>query len=212
MIKNVSRQSLLRRLAQLFNRSFAHHRQSRWRSSLILAILLIAWSALLGVGLAQATEPRSTGIMAEPDQRILLAQATGSSAVGTVDVVPPAQQLGQDLYLENCASCHIGLPPQIFPTDTWRNLLQDDSHYGVQINPFRPPTLLVVWNYIRTFSRPVLLNEQAPYRIEDSRYFKALHPRVEFRDRVQIDSCAQCHPSAQQFNFRQLTPEWENAP
>jgi Dihaem cytochrome c len=142
--------------------------------------------------------------------------STGStstdSTIGTVDVIPSNYRLAQELYLQNCASCHVGLPPQVLPTNTWRTLIQDAQHYGVQITPFRSPNLLLVWNYVRTFSRPLLPNEQTPYRIDDSRYFKALHPRVEFSDRVEIDSCATCHPNAFEYNYRQLTPEWENAP
>ncbi|MDX2216198.1 MAG: hypothetical protein SFY66_23230 [Oculatellaceae cyanobacterium bins.114] len=217
--KKVLRQFTLRPILQWLNRPHESDRHLKRRFpqsgnrfvTPVLALVLIVWCVALGTGLAQATEPNPIE-SSRATPATLVAQAASSNPVGTVDVVPPAYQLGQDLYLENCASCHVGLPPQIFPTDTWRNLLQDASHYGVEINPLRAPALLLVWNYVRTFSRPSLPGEQLPFRIEDSRYFKALHPRVELPDRIQIDSCTSCHPSALQFNFRQLTSEWENAP
>jgi hypothetical protein len=156
-----------------------------------LSILLIGvCSLIVGIGLAQANEPR----------------------LGTVDVVPDRHQLGQELYLENCATCHIGLPPAVFPSQTWLNLIQDPEHYGVEITPLLDPTRLVVWNYLRFFSRPILLEEAIPYRLTSSRYFKALHPKVELPNPLQMGSCVTCHPAAAQFNYRSLAPEWENAP
>jgi hypothetical protein len=132
---------------------------------------------------------------------------SASDAIGTVDVVPPGYKLSQDLYLENCSSCHIALPPAVLPTQTWQQLLQDSQHYGVELPPLVDPTRLLVWNYLRNFSRPQAKEEQTPYRVHDSRYFKALHPQVKLPRPVQISSCVTCHPSATQYNFRRLTPQ-----
>ncbi|GAX40833.1 hypothetical protein NIES4075_17990 [Tolypothrix sp. NIES-4075] len=135
--------------------------------------------------------------------------ATNTSDVGTVDVVPAQYQLGQQLYLENCSNCHIALPPAVFPTETWKNLLQDSQHYGVQLKPLVDPPRILVWRYLLTFSRSHLKEEQTPYRLSDSRYFKALHPNVKLPRPVQVGSCVSCHPSATDFNFRSLTSEWK---
>jgi mono/diheme cytochrome c family protein len=167
----------------------------------MLFLLLLLWSIILGWGLAQAVTP-SGGIAEVPPE----------NPTGTVDVVTERYQLGQQFYLENCSTCHIGLPPAVMPTQTWADLLQDSQHYGAQIQPLLEPTLQVVWNYISTYSRPVLANERVPYRLQQSRYFKALHPRVEFAEPVSPATCASCHPGATQFDFRSLTPEWQNAP
>ena len=186
-------------------------RRLRKRSPIVLLIIVLVWSVALGWGLAQARETPPT---------IQLAQAQPSvenltpkvSSIGTVDPVPPKYQLGQELYLDNCASCHIGLPPAILPTETWRQLLLDRQHYGQQITPLVDPPRLIVWDYLRTFSRVKDQEEETPYRIADSRYFKALHPRVQLPRSLTMASCASCHPAAAQFNFRRLTPEWENSP
>lgn len=139
------------------------------------------------------------------------ASQTASNAIGTVDPVPQRYQLGQELYLENCASCHIALPPAVLPTQSWQRILQDSQHYGVQIKPLVDPPRLLVWNYIRNSSRPLNKEEETPYRVNESRYFKAMHPKVKLPSPAGVSSCVSCHPSASEYNFRRLTPEWENS-
>jgi len=168
------------------------HRRKWGRSPIILFLLISVWSLAMGWGLAGVTNAQLTSI-------------------GTVDLVSQRYKLGQELYLENCASCHIALPPAVLPTQTWQQLLQDPQHYGQQLQPLVDPTRLLVWSYIRAFSRPQAKEEETPYRVKDSRYFKALHPKVKLPQPVQISSCATCHPSATQYNFRRLTPEWQNS-
>lgn len=159
-----------------------------------LILVILAWSLAMGWLLSFATSAQG---------------ANPVSTIGTVDVVPTKYQLGEELYLENCSSCHIALPPSIFPTETWKNLLQDSQHYGAQLKPLVDPPRLLVWRYLSTFSRIQLKDEETPYRLKDSRYFKALHPQVKLPSPVQVSSCVSCHPSAREYNFRQLTPEWK---
>jgi hypothetical protein len=169
--------------------------RKRRRSLIVLILLLLGWSLCLGLGLAQAIEAPKP-----------------SAVVGTVDVVPDRYKFGQELYLENCATCHIGVPPAVLPTQTWRDLLQDSQHYGVEITPLIDPPRRLVWNYLQTFSRQVAVDEKVPYRVFESQYFKVLHPKVELPQKLNLSSCVTCHPGASQFNFRSLTAEWENSP
>lgn len=167
----------------------------RRRSPAILILLVLVWSLILGWGFSQA-----------------LNAAQPSQPPGTVDIVPPSQQLGQQLYLENCATCHIGIPPATLPTQTWRDLLRDSQHYGVNLQPLVDPQRLLVWNYLRAFSRQEIEGERLPYRLGESKYFRILHPKVKLPRPLSLSSCATCHPGASQYNFRSLTPEWENSP
>ncbi len=48
-----------------------------------------------------------------------------------LDPVPERYQLGLELYLKNCGTCHRALPPAVMPRETWQQLLQDEQHYGV---------------------------------------------------------------------------------
>ena len=107
---------MLRLTRRSGNNSSKPRRQRR--SPIVLVALLLVWSLCLGLGLAQAIEAPQP-----------------SAVVGTVDVVPDRYKFGQELYLENCATCHIGVPPSVLPTQTWQGLLQDSQHYGVEVKP-----------------------------------------------------------------------------
>ncbi|MCL1474738.1 diheme cytochrome C [Argonema antarcticum] len=172
------------------------------RSPIVVFMLLLVWSVALGWGFTLITQlPAQTQTVAE------------ISPTGTVDVVPERYQLGQELYLKNCATCHIGIPPAVLPTETWRDILQDEQHYGKKLTPLIDPERLLVWEYLRTFSRTQTAEEErTPYRIAQSRYFKALHPRVKLPQPVTMGSCSICHFKADGYDFRSLTSEWQNAP
>ncbi|NET54330.1 MAG: hypothetical protein F6K09_38750, partial [Merismopedia sp. SIO2A8] len=99
----------------------------RQKSPVIILLLLILTSLCLGWGMELAL-----GSNGKPDLR---AQAS-AAVTGTVDIVPERYRLGQQLYLENCSSCHIALPPEVMPTETWRQLLLDlNQHYGKRLEP-----------------------------------------------------------------------------
>lgn len=76
-------------------------RRKRGKSPIGLFLLILLWSLAMGWGLALVTNAQPT------------AQISASDAIGTVDPVGSNYQLGQELYLENCASCHIALPPAV---------------------------------------------------------------------------------------------------
>jgi len=129
---------------------------------------------------------------------------------GTVDVVPKEHKLGQKLYLENCSGCHLAIPPAVLPTQTWKNLLQDQQHYGATLKLLVDPPRILVWRYLSTFSRLHKEEERTPYRINKSRFFKALHPQVEFQRPVKVGSCVTCHPGAENYNFRKISDQSED--
>ncbi|MGF1493706.1 MAG: cytochrome C [Microcoleaceae cyanobacterium] len=132
---------------------------------------------------------------------------------GTVDWVPERYQLGQQIYLENCSTCHVPVPPQVLPTQTWQQLLQDTQHYGVQVKPLVDPSRALVWNYLQTFSRSLTEREnRIPYRLNRSRFFTALHPKVDFSNNVKLAGCVTCHPGAEKYNYRRLSEDWQEAP
>ena len=175
------------------------------RQTLLTAVLLGCLG--LGWGLAQVTQAQPLAQPAGPP-----ALPVPTDPTGTVDPVSSSYRLGQRLYLENCATCHVGLPPAVMPSQTWADLLPDSQHYGVTLQPLVEPTLEIVWKYASTYSRPVLKDERTPYRLAQSRHFKALHPKVTFSDPIGVGSCATCHPAAAQFNYRSLSADWQNAP
>lgn len=167
------------------------------RSLLVLLVAILIWSISLGWGMA-------TAIANDDNPKAAIATQKA------VDPISDRYQLGHELYLEKCSSCHLAIPPAVFPTETWREILQQpQEHYGTQLKPIIGPSLLLMWDYIRTYSRPLNEDEEIPYRVADSRYFKALHPKVEFPSQASIKTCISCHPSANQFNYRRLSSEWQ---
>jgi hypothetical protein len=127
--------------------------------------------------------------------------------------VADPRTLGKETYLEMCSSCHIPVPAEVLPLETWRQILTTtDKHYGIAITP--PPISLSIrlaWDYLQFAARPLLKDEPRPSLVERSRYFKALHPQVNLPEIVSLKTCVVCHPSAQAFDYRTLAPQWESA-
>jgi hypothetical protein len=189
-------------------RKLPHVRRKSRRLVWALILVVLGFSSFCGWTL---TLNHNVPSMAAQPSTMVLAQST-SATIGTVDPVPQSLQLAQETYMARCATCHIGLPPAVLPSESWKNILQDDNHYGVPWTPMRNPDLALAWKYLRTFSRPNNPTEDPPYRVARSEYFKILHPKVKFAEPVKIATCVSCHPSVSIFNFRDLTPQWKDAP
>ncbi|MFM7572808.1 MAG: hypothetical protein ACKO4S_06675 [Snowella sp.] len=174
---------------------------------------------------AQATPPKSTTsspssspsqfpqISPSETKFLYTPAAIAPNQPMSVDPVPTRYQLGFQAYLETCASCHIAVPPEVLPTESWREILRKpDNHFGVVIPNYNRLTQLLIWDYMSNFSRPLPPDSPLPLYVEKSRYFKALHPRVTMPPDMTSKSCVTCHPNVANFNFRTLTPEWNDAP
>lgn len=187
----------------------AKRRKRRRRSMWSLVILLTLWSCFLGWGLSHI----QSSVASEP---VPIAQNTPGAALttmtGSVDSVPPQLQRGEELYRQRCGTCHVALPPQVLPSQTWQALLPETNHYGMVLPKFQNPELTYTWEYLRFFSRSMKEDglRPIPYRVKQSVFFKVLHPDVEFTETVTPDTCIKCHPGVPELNFRQLSPEWEN--
>ncbi len=185
----------------------------------VALLCLLGSSLLLGVGLARATTTPyapgagTGGVTAQAIPSLEVQQSPQRSweslpPIGTVDPTPPAYRLGQDLYLETCQGCHVAVPPAVLPTETWRQLLQDSQHYGQQLTPLVDPARLLVWNYLLLSSRPHAADETIPFRLQESRYFRALHPNVPLQRPITLAGCVGCHPGAPKYDYRRLTADW----
>jgi hypothetical protein len=158
-----------------------------------LAILvLIGWSFSLGIG--------ATLLFNLP--------ATASD-----EVIPQKYQLGVELYVENCGSCHVPIPPGVLPTQSWKFILENpERHYGVALKNLIRLSRNLIWTYLAAYSRPAGQDEVVYNFIGRSRYFKALHPRVELPQPITVQTCIACHPGAKQMKYQPLTSDWDNAP
>ncbi len=156
----------------------------------ILLLVIFLWSMSLGWGMAVAFDrPAGEGVFNK-----------------SVDPVTKPYQLGQEFYLQNCSSCHIPVPPEVLPTATWKKILENpEEHYGTKLPQLYGPKRLVIWTYLRNFSRSLKAEESVPNVIAQSRYFRALHPQVQFSEPVSVKTCVTCHPGANKFNYRTLS-------
>ncbi len=128
----------------------------------------------------------------------------------SLEPIPERFATGRETYLEYCATCHIAIPPEVMPTDTWRKILEKpQNHYGTSVN-LVSLTQILIWNYMRSYSRPLNQDEQIPQHLDQSRYFKALHPAVPMPEPLTLKTCIACHPSANSFDFRTLSKQWES--
>lgn len=138
-------------------------------------------------------------------------QAATYVPVDTVDPIQPRYALGQQAYRESCSSCHVALPPEVLPIQTWQILLNDTQHYGTILPAIDVPTQRLIGNYLRAYTRSLAVGETVPYRLRNSVLFRSLHPQVNVPSTGQINSCISCHPAASQFSYRQLSPEWQSS-
>lgn len=163
--------------------------------SFVIALAIAGWCISLGWGFTQtlATTPR-------------IAQSLNPTRSSV--------QVGKELYVSTCSGCHIPISPEVLPTETWQELLENpNKHYGTSIPNLIRLSQILIWDYLKASSRPLLLKDSpVPYYIEQSQYFKILHPRVEFTEPITHKSCIVCHPGVETFDYRTLTSEWDDAP
>ncbi len=151
----------------------------------ILLLLCLSLSLSLGWGMAKALDSPN------PNSMIQIAQEIDAGAIGKTK------------YLEKCASCHLPIPAEVLPTETWQQILKKTKqHYGTSIPQMDRLSTALVWNYLRSFSRSLLPNEALPSLVEDSRYFKALHPQVQLPKPTTSQTCLVCHPNGAQLDYR----------
>jgi Dihaem cytochrome c len=169
--------------------------------SLVIILAISFWSISIGWGITYIlhpfTENEPMAIAASPN-----------------DGVSARYQAGREFYLKTCSGCHIALPPEVLPRETWKELLENpNKHYGTSVPNWIRLGQLLMWDYLQTSSRTLpTKDEPIPFYVEQSRYFRILHPRVKFRETVTHSSCIICHRGVENFDFRTLTPEWENSP
>ena len=139
------------------------------------------------------------------------ASTMGNSYDFLIAQVDNNAELGKEFYIENCSRCHIPLPAEVLPTDTWQKILENPGdHYGESLPKMVSITVRLIWSYLRFYSRPSLEGEVTPEFVTNSRYFKALHPLVELPRPVSYQSCKICHTGTATLDYRLLTPEWDD--
>ncbi|WP_218080541.1 diheme cytochrome c [Anthocerotibacter panamensis] len=120
--------------------------------------------------------------------------------------LPKRYVLAEQIYMQHCAACHVALPPEVLPSQTWRDLLSESGHYGRTLPPINSLERQLIYLYLKDFSRPTKEGEPTPYLVSDSRFFKALHPKVALPSPLNLESCISCHAKAPMGDY-QVAPE-----
>lgn len=184
-------------------------------------VVIVAMCLVLlgGWGMAQALTPATPTAVTELAQTIPNSAIKGSLGPVipknpySVDPIPTRYIPGFESYIETCSGCHLAVPPEVLPLESWQEILRrPDQHYGVSVPNINRFTQLLIWDYVSTYSRPLPPNTPVPVYTEKSRYFKALHPKVPLPAEVTTKTCITCHPKALEFDFVTLTPDWKDAP
>jgi|GEM_PF-181162 len=192
-----------------------------FKRGVILLFLLLMGSGILGWGMAgamatplqiaqiaqiaQTNAPNPSNpsnAIESPNQRSILETITNSP---TTDIIPKRYEQSLQIYLANCSTCHLAIPAEVLPRQTWQRLLENtNQHYTAQLPLISGVEINLMWNYLGTFAKNASLEDRIPFLVRDSRFFRALHPRIRFSESVKVGTCISCHPRAAEFNFRRL--------
>ncbi|MBL1210972.1 dihem cytochrome c family protein [Geminocystis sp. GBBB08] len=161
--------------------------KKRWIT--VIIAFIVSWSVILGWGASHY------GVMAQ--NSLIISKSTKS-----VDKATDNFKIGEESYLENCATCHIPIPPAVLPQETWQTILENPgNHYGTKVG-LTGFNQRLMWLYLQGYSRQLLKDERKPQYIAQSRYFFALHPRVNLPSTITLNSCVECHSQARNFDYQ----------
>ncbi len=169
-------------------------------SQLFVGFLAFSISILLGIGIAAAADTRSTP---PADSHTVV---TTSDPYGMVDPIAPQLEASYRIYLNECATCHVALPPAVLPTQTWQTLVIDPAHYGLTLTDITAFEKQLIVNYLQAYSRAHHSSDPLPFKLTDSDYFHALHPKIALPQPLTLRTCTSCHLSAAAQNYRDIVP------
>ena len=166
--------------------AFSRSKKTKTTLTRLVCAFIVGFSLILGWGTAHAFN-----------------YAQLQENTKSVDKATGNFKIGKELYLQNCATCHIPIPPAVLPDATWKTILENPlNHYGTRVEGLTRFNQQLIWQYVKNYSRPLLRDEREPKFMAESRYFFALHPEVNFTSTVTHRSCIECHIKAQDFEFR----------
>jgi hypothetical protein len=133
------------------------------------------------------------------------------------DVAP----VNNNLYREECGSCHIAYPPGLLPSASWRSIMQGLSDHfgedaGLEQNSMQEITEYLVANSAeksdsrrsRAFAASLAGFDSAVLRITETPYFLHEHDEIPARIReskqvVSMSQCDNCHRKAASGSFNE---------
>lgn len=132
---------------------------------------------------------------------------------------PGVAPVKNDLYQEECSSCHFAYQPGLLPAASWKKLMGGlDAHFGENAELFEQTrkelTGYLVANaadkaqgYRRSEKIARSLGNEAPLRITETPYIRYKHNEIPARvirnnkDVRSLSNCAACHTRADSGSF-----------
>ena len=120
-------------------------------------------------------------------------------------------------YIETCGSCHFAYPPELLPSGSWNQILNEmDTHFGETVT-IDPDSTKIISEYLKMnaadassaeVSRKIMkrIDGQRPNRITELPYIikkhRELAPSVFKRPAIgSLSNCTACHRGAEKGNF-----------
>jgi len=134
---------------------------------------------------------------------------------------PGVAPVTNQLYKNECASCHFDYQPGLLPSRSWKKIMTGlDDHFGDNAE-LMPEDYTVILNYLtenaaefsdHKRSRRInnsLAKDEAPLRVTDTPYFKRKHrelslSRITNNPEIgSISNCIACHTQAEKGSFNE---------
>ena len=111
-------------------------------------------------------------------------------------------------YAQECASCHVALPPAMLPARSWQRVMAGlDRHYGVDAS-LDPATVRLLGDWLQANAGAgKRVREEPPQdRITRSAWFERKHRKIDpavwqLGSVKTAANCAACHAGAEQGRF-----------
>jgi diheme cytochrome c len=137
--------------------------------------------------------------------------------ISRLDVAPVDNQL----YQNECASCHFAYQPGLLPSRSWKRLMTGlEDHFGDNAE-LMPEDYTVILNYLTDNSADLsdykrsrkinnsLAKDETPLRITETPYFKRKHRELSLSQITKnteigsISNCAACHRQADKGSYNE---------
>lgn len=161
----------------------------------------------------------------------VLAEETFFDWVSTFSRMKEVKPIDNEVYLEECGSCHFAYPPGLHTSESWSKLLNADAlsdHFGENAE-LDEDTLSLLNVYVlenaaeksyykrsRKITRAAATMDSAPLRITENVYIKRKHHEIPDKmmkdnpDVMSHSNCNACHTQAEKGIFDDDTVDIPN--
>jgi hypothetical protein len=131
-----------------------------------------------------------------------------------------SSQVRNDVYVDECGSCHLAFQPQFLPKRSWVKIMNTlDDHFDENA-ALDDTTQSLILEFLLSFSAETssskmsrkllssISDAETPLRISETPYFKRKHHKIRpevftRKSIVSTANCAACHPKAENGDYEE---------